>query len=409
MLAAALLATVSHAAEPPAEPTRLRPDANLPPRVIEVDLGEQRYSVGQEQREARQVVEFYRREVGFVEDPDTQRQIEFIGHRIITAAAILGPRQVAIDRDETPPLRFTFRVVDSDDVNAFSTWDGNIYLTRGMIEFCQSDDELAGVLGHEVAHSMYHHLRHAVDRLRRYQQQQILAMILAGFMGVNVANVGQMMQFVHLAIFNGHSVEDERQADYAGCFYTYRAGYNPVGMITVFERLHRLYRRRPNPTFLGAFQTHPWSDERAEYLEAQIRAMGVPINRRAVTDALTAGVRVTPVEDGPPRVELVLGDEALCTLGDPGRSPSVEDRAADSALAINRALHRGLNSGQLRLEALSDHYVIRAVNRLQLLDLVELRPGDASLAGQSLDDYAHSVYLRFKAISRQDELVNGAL
>ncbi|MBI2300721.1 MAG: M48 family metalloprotease [Armatimonadetes bacterium] len=390
-------------------PQALKPTAKLPDIELKVDLGQSRYSEAEESKYAKEVADFFAKELKPYRDPDRQKQVEAIGWRVITAAAAVGPKQVPIEGGE-PSFQFTFHLVDSDDINAFSTWGGHIYLTRGILDFCQSDDEIAGVVAHECAHNTHHHLRQQVRRMQRYQQQQILAMLAASFMGVNVMHAAAIVQYVYLALQNGHTIDEEEQADKAGCYYAYRAGYNPVGMVTTFERLQRLYRQRPNPAELGAFQDHPWSDERAEYLEKQIRdTLKLPVDRRAVTRGITAGLRVTPLSDGTSRVELLLGDETLLELADAGDSPTPEDRAADCALAINRALNRGLSAFDLQLDKTGDHYVVLSLNRMQPVDLVEVREADARAAGSRLDDFAHLVYRRFKARCRQDEAVNGAL
>lgn len=411
LVALALVLGPARAADPPPDPPRLKPDAELPAdRHVDVDLGQARYSESEDERYARKVAEFYSRELGLVNNPDEQHRLDQIGHRVITAAAEIGPKQIATDRDQTPPLQFTFHLVKSDDINAFSTWGGQIFVTQGIVDFCQSDDELAGIVAHEVAHNMFHHLHDQIQRLQRYQQQQLLALLGAAFMGINVAKAAVMTQYVQLALMNGHSVEAETQADYAGCFYSYVAGYNPVGMITVFERLHRLYRLRPTPADLGAFQTHPWSDERAAHLEAQIKVLGLPVNRRAVTKALTAGVRVTPQAEGPAKVEVLLGDSPLMTMQAKGTAPTPEDRASDAALTINKALNHGLESGQLRLEkADDDSYAIRAYSQGTDYQLLDVQPDDAKGADEQLPALALTVYRRLKASLRQDEMSNGRL
>ncbi len=397
-------------------PKVLQPDAALPERPLEVELGERGYNLAEEQGNAKEVVAFYAKEVGTFNDPVQQARIEVIGHKIITAAAQVGPTQVRLDRkpdekpDSDPPQTYTFRVLDTDEVNAFSAWGGNIYITRGMLEFCQSDDEVAGILGHEVAHTTYHHLHDQVRKIQRYNTQEILALIAAAFMGVNVGHVAAMVQYVHLALFNGHSVESERQADYAGCYYAYRAGYDPVGMITTFERLHRLYQSRPHVKDLGAFQTHPWSDERAESLEQQIKTLGLPIDRRRVTNAMTAAVRdVAATEDKTAYAELLLGDTPLANLANLDDLNTATDRAADAALAINKALNLGLRARDLRLVKQDDHWLIKAIVKLKTIELLALHDPDAALGSATAEEYAKLVHRRFLARCREEEVNRGAL
>ncbi len=410
-LLTALVVWPLRAADETVTPTELRPDAKLPDLALKVDLGERKFDLAEERRYGTEVVKFYSTEMRALQNPDLQRRVEAIAHRVITAAVLTGPKQVRLDKPAGPndALTFTFRLLDTDEINAFSAWGGNLYVTRGMLEFCQSDDELAGIIAHEVAHSLYHHLREQVQKIQQYNTQQILALIAAAFMGVNVAHVAGIVQYVHLALLNGHSVENEAQADWAGCFYAYRAGYNPVGMITCFERLWRLYRNRPHAVELGAFQTHPWSDDRAASLEQQIRALGLPIDRRAVTNAMTAGVRSTPVEGGEPKVELLLGDAVLMQMAGGTTQATAEDRAADAALAVNKALNRGLRAAYVQMNRHDEVFVVRSNANLEAIPLFEIRQSDAIAAGLPLDQYAKKVYNRLVARCRQEEINRGAL
>ncbi len=393
--------------------TPLQPDAKLPDVKVDVNLGQRVYNLEEELRNGDEVVRFYSKEIGMLNDPELQTRVERMGHRIITAAALLGPKQVRRDKpggkDAPTGMTFRFRLLDTDEINAFSAWGGNIYITRGMLNFCQSEDELAGIIGHECAHSTYHHLHEQVQRMQRLNTQTLLTLLAAAFMRVNVAHVAGMVQWVHLALMNGHSVEQEAQADYAGCYYTYRAGYNPVGLVTTMERLHRLQASRPQYKDLGAFQTHPWSDERAQSLISEIRSLGLPIDRRAVTNAITAGVRVLPGSDGGVRIEVLLGEAVVMQMAGTGDPNVISDRAADASLAINLALERGLRASDVQLVKDADRYVLRALVRLRNMPLLDIRPEDAKLAGMGLEQYARQVQQRFTARCRQEELTAGAL
>lgn len=394
-------------------PRRLRPDAELPAVALEADLGERRWDPEQEREAGDEYVRALAREFKLVTDPAVVERVEIIGHRIVTAAGLLGPRQVPTGDQAAEPMQFTFRVVEAEEINAFSVWDGNIYLTTGLLEFCQSDHELAAVMGHEVAHSTCHHLRDLVRRAQQFTAQQMLAILATAFLGRSIEDavkVGVAVQLVQAAIMSGHSVEAETEADYVGCFYTYRAGYNPVGAVTIEERLHRYAQRQAQPLVLGIAQTHPWSDERAAKLEAQIRALGLPINRREVTDAITAGYRVSePAGDSPARVELLLGETPVLELADRGDHATPAERAAGQVSRFNRALWQGLRSGGLSLDRADGRWTIGTVLPDGPAVLVDVLPGDAAAAGMSLEGYATQVFRRILARLRSDEYESGAV
>lgn len=398
------------AADETVVPKVMQPDADLPAREFntKVDLGSMRYSPREEQRNAQEVLAFYARPGQLFLDADQQARLERIAHRLITAARLVGPRQVPTDGDAEAPLNFTFRILNNNDKNAFSAWGGNIFISRGLLEFLQSDDELAGVIGHEIAHTMFHHLHQDTKRATSYQLQQVAAMIAAAFMKINVAQAGLMAQYLYLALFNGHSVEHESQSDRAGCYYTYRAGYNPVGLVTAMERLHRYELTMPTPVELGIFQTHPWSNDRAHALEAQIRAMGLPVERRDVVDSVTAQVHAWQPAAGAPRVDLVLGDLPLFQVA-PVPGQRAEQRAAALALGLNQALGQGTRAANLMLVPAGANFAIKGFVHLQVVELLTLTPADAALAGRPLEAHATAVWRRLKARLEKDELATGAV
>src|ERR1035438_10524757 len=151
-------AAMAVSAQEAVAPKLLHPDAEIPPVKLNIDLGERRYSPKEEKENSANVVTPYAKAGMLTQDAKLQARIETIGHRIITAAHVLGPRQIPLDGKKDAELTFTFRVLESSDLNAFSAWGGNIFITRKLIDFCQSDDEIAGILGHETAHTMFHHL-----------------------------------------------------------------------------------------------------------------------------------------------------------------------------------------------------------------------------------------------------------
>lgn len=419
-LVAMLVAPVAPAVadEPSAatQPRALEPDAPLPDIAVAVDLGARNYDRAQEDRHQDEVDQFVK-ELELITDPDKQARLEAIAHPIITAAARLGPRQVRVDRggSDGPGLTWTFRIIDSDGINAFSAWGGNIFVTRGMLEFCRSDHELAGILAHEVAHTLYRHLRQQIKRQQQLQPWQLLAIGLGLALG-EPGGALLMTQLATMGILNQHSVDAEEEADRAAVYYTYRAGYNPVGLVTVFERLYRWEMSRPGPEELGVFKTHPWSEDRAETMLAQIRALGLPINRRAVIDGATARVATAQddldgkLADEPPipddTAALLLGKVRIMLVGEVEDETAV-DRAQRLAEQINEALEANLTARWLRLERADDDYVVLGQVDGRPVTLLTITAADAALAQAALDEHAKRVYQRLLVQWRQDEFLHG--
>lgn len=168
---------------------------------------------------------------------------------------------------------YRFTVLDSPEVNAFALPGGYIYITRGILAYLNSEDELAAVLAHEIGHVT---ARHAVRRHSTATLTGIAGAILASQSGIQGA--GDIANVLGTALVRGYGREHELEADRLGANYLARAGYDPESMIDVvrllknqelFEQeLARVEQRKPR-TYHGLFSTHPDNDQR---LQSVIRA-----------------------------------------------------------------------------------------------------------------------------------------
>src|SRR5687767_7947666 len=121
-------------------------------------------------REAHE--EMVRNGLKLLKDPELQKRIDTIGNRI---AAIVNDTKLPVTYGSSVlvPYDYKFYIVDDNDVNAFSLPGGFIYLNKGLLKYMQSDEELAGVLGHEIIHAAHHH----VARLQREQSRMNTQML----------------------------------------------------------------------------------------------------------------------------------------------------------------------------------------------------------------------------------------
>jgi predicted Zn-dependent protease len=174
-----------------------------------------------------------------------------------------------------PSLPWTITVLDSPEVNAFATTGGYVYITRGIMAHLNSEEELAGVLGHEMGHITARH----VARQDRDQKVAGFGLLLATIAGAYVGGErgAQAVQQVGGGLAQGfvllpHSRDHENQADGLGVEYLDRAGYNPKAMVRVIEvlKLQENYaedearaggaaRLNRMPAWMA---THPANDER---------------------------------------------------------------------------------------------------------------------------------------------------
>ncbi len=202
-----------------------------------------------------------------VEDPQITEYINDIGHRISAQA-------------NDGNYNFTFFVIDDPTINAFALPGGYIGVHTGLIEATRSEDELAGVLAHEVAHVTQRHIARAVHANSRQSILNTAIMLGAILAGVAGGASGQVMQGA-IAVAQGTAAQqqlnftrnNEYEADRVGITALAEAGFDPQGMASFFEVISRGGGSPENrvPEFL---RTHPVSS--ARIAEARGRARDYP-------------------------------------------------------------------------------------------------------------------------------------
>lgn len=330
-------------------------------------------------REAAQEIE---RTLRLVNDPALVERVNRIGQEI---AAIANTVEISITWGlaKKSQFQYVFKVVDDKDVNAFSLPGGFIYVNKGLLDYVQSDHELAAVLAHEIAHAAHHHLLRLGQENekinRRVTLPAVLVMILTGAPARDLNNVMMGVQLYQIAKLSGYTQEAELDADRAGILYLQRTKYNPVGMLTFMERLARDEARRPEVQ-LGIFRTHPPSRERARAMLELFKELNIPINRRAVARILPVELREKTVED------VTLTEVYLDSV--PVFAPAhIEGiTSAERARQIQERLDQVLNDNvqlfDIRLSG--DKRTVVARNA----PILTVEPADASLYGKSMQELA---------------------
>jgi len=159
-------------------------------------------------------------------------------------------------------------VIDSDEVNAFALPGGFFYVNSGLILRAQEESELAGVMAHEIAHVCARHGTKQATKGDIIQIASIPAMIMLPY-GWAGYGIYQGMNFLIPMTFLKFSRDAEREADFLGLQYMYKAGYDPNSYVTFFERIQADEKRRPG-TIGKAFSTHPPTQDRIENTQKEI-------------------------------------------------------------------------------------------------------------------------------------------
>jgi predicted Zn-dependent protease len=173
---------------------------------------------------------------------------------------------------QRPNLTYRFHVIQSREINGFSLPGGHVYVTTALLKLA-NDSELASVLSHEVGHVV---ARHSLKTLKKSKEYDDIANSLGELTGVagSIARdlgvtLGQMVGAGMLTI---HSRDEEREADFLGVRAMPAAGFDPQGMITMFQKLQRIEEQ--NPDLLGSlFSDHPDAQERIDNTRYEIARM----------------------------------------------------------------------------------------------------------------------------------------
>lgn len=189
------------------------------------------------------------KDIQLIEDPAIVKYIDDLGQSLVRKSGRAG-------------ITYTFKVVNSPEINAFALPGGFIYVNRGVIEAAESENELAGVMGHEIGHVV---ARHGAEQAARAGLVQTGLGALAGILGRSTAaSISQTAaQMVTSGVFMKFSREAERAADRLGAQMLFDTGLQPQGMVTFFNKLAVMQKTQPN-VVQKFFSSHPNPAERSQ-------------------------------------------------------------------------------------------------------------------------------------------------
>jgi predicted Zn-dependent protease len=197
---------------------------------------------------------------------EVERSSKLIDDPVITEYVNRVGQNLVRNSDARVP--FTIKVIDSDEVNAFALPGGFFYVNSGLILRAQEESELAGVMAHEISHVTARHGTKNATKGEMMQLATIPLMLLGpgGWAGYGIYEAANLAIPVTYLKF---SRDAEREADFLGLQYMYKAGYDPNSYVTFFERIQADEKRRPG-TIPKVFSTHPPTPERIEATQKEI-------------------------------------------------------------------------------------------------------------------------------------------
>jgi len=228
--------------------------------------------LAKEQKLGKKLSENIEKKYEVVEDLNQNSLLREIGNKLAEAS-------------EMSEMKFHFKILKKEGPNAFSIPGGYVYVTHDLFDYTQSDEELAGILAHEIAHIIHNHALKQTRDNTKYTLLTILAVLLTG-----EPDVGVLGKLTTITLLNQYSREYEEEADLTAIDLLIKTGYNPVGFLTFLERLYSREMFRPEVE-LGIFQTHPETEYRINYVRDKLMEKGIDIDRRATTDYLKVNIK----------------------------------------------------------------------------------------------------------------------
>ncbi len=186
---------------------------------------------------------------GSIQNSRLQNYINTVGQKIARAS-------------HRPDLPFFYEAVEYEQANAMALPGGPVFITRGLLELIETEEQLAAILAHETAHITARHSAQMISQ--QIGVQMVLSAVSKG--GEGAATAAQVAGVGAQILSLKYSRDFEKQADAYGMDYLNNSGYPPHAMIEVMEKLESISQSRP----LEFFSTHPSPENRKELLLERI-------------------------------------------------------------------------------------------------------------------------------------------
>jgi predicted Zn-dependent protease len=220
--------------------------------------GAEGISVKEEEELSREFLKVIFSQFQLIKDPIIVDYVNDVGQKVVS---VLPPQ----------PFSYHFYVIKEDSYNAFATPAGHIFVNSGLIEAMENEEELAGVIAHEISHVSLRHISKKIERSKKINMVALAGVVAGVLLGsggaaeaASAVTVGTLAAGQSVAL--AYSRDDESEADQVGLEYLNRAGYSSQGLLAVLEKMRsrRWFGSEQIPTYL---QTHPASEARMVYID----------------------------------------------------------------------------------------------------------------------------------------------
>jgi predicted Zn-dependent protease len=228
-------------------------------------------TIKEEEDLSRQMMTAILKYYDVIEDPVVVNYVNDIGNRILASL----PQQ---------PFRYQFHVIKDDVYNAFATPAGHIFVYTGLIDAMEEEEELAGILGHEIAHVYCRHISQKIERQKKMGWASLAGLAAGVLLGVGGAGeaasaVTMGSQAATKSAELAYGRDDEMQADQFGVKFITGAGYSAEGLLKILKKIRgkTWFGSDQIPTYL---KTHPAVEDRIAFIGSWIEsndATGKPI------------------------------------------------------------------------------------------------------------------------------------
>lgn len=381
-------------APPPPTPATKQDDKKDDKKPVVVLTEDNEVRIGRENSEEND------KHIALVTDAKLVERVNRIGQELATVANTI-PIPAKWGSSQLKKFNYTFKIVDDKDINAYSLPGGFIYVNKGLLDYVHSDDELAGVLAHEVTHASHHHmvkLQREQNKIEKILLPALAAVLIAGKAQAN--DIGNAVNGAYLymtAQTNTYGVKAEEDADRGAILLLTHTHYNPAGLYSFMLRLAVDERNRTYGD-LGIFRTHPPGNERAAAAKELLTEMKLPIQLSAVDPTLLVSITMYKGLGSKPDVaELKWRGVTLCKIY-PADSQTAEERAQKVAKGFNALIDSNLQPYEIHATKDGTRVLARTV--------VVLTQSDAEAQNKTIPALAKEIADAVMQVNQRRQLDN---